>query len=62
LPVSITRFHFAISSLTHVTIEQQDAVLQLEYPTLADIKADLIANGLPVDHLLKLPKLIEHKS
>jgi hypothetical protein len=30
----------------HVTIEQQDAVLKLEYPTLEEIKADLIANGL----------------
>ena len=43
----------------HVAIEQQE-IIAMEYPTLEDIKADLIAHGLPIDHLLKMPKLIEH--
>jgi hypothetical protein len=41
-------------------VEQQDAVLLARYPTLDEIKADLIAHGLPIDHL-KAPQLIEHE-
>jgi hypothetical protein len=39
-------------------VEQED-ILTMKYPTLADIEADLIARGLPIDHL-RAPKLIEH--
>jgi hypothetical protein len=38
-------------------VEQQDVVTR-RYETLAEIKAELIANGLPIDHLSP-PKLIE---
>jgi len=38
-------------------VEQQD-IATMRYPTLAEIKAELIANGLPIDHLSP-PKLIE---
>jgi hypothetical protein len=43
----------------HIAVEQQD-VITMQNPTLEDIKADLIAHGLPIDHLLNVPKLIEH--
>ena len=43
----------------HIAVEQQD-VVRASYPTLEEVKADLIAHGLPIDHLLKMPKLIEH--
>jgi hypothetical protein len=41
----------------HVTVENQDT-LSMRYQTLDEIKQELIANGLPIDHLEK-PKLIE---
>jgi hypothetical protein len=37
---------------------EQDVTMQAEYPTLEEMKADLIAHDLPVDHL-EAPKLIE---
>jgi hypothetical protein len=43
----------------HVQIEQHDVTMR--YQTLDEIKAELIANGLPIDHL-EAPKLIEHES
>jgi hypothetical protein len=43
----------------HGTFEAQE-VIALQYPTLEEIKADLIARGLPIEHLLEVPKLIEH--
>jgi hypothetical protein len=43
----------------HVTFEAQE-VIAMQYPTLEEIKADLIARGLPIEHLLEVPKLIEH--
>ena len=42
----------------HIAVEQQE-VLRASYPTLEEVKADLIAHGLPIDHLLNMPKLIE---
>jgi hypothetical protein len=45
---------------THI-VEQQDAVILARYQTLDEIKAELIAHGLPIDHL-EAPKLIEHQS
>jgi hypothetical protein len=39
-------------------VEQED-IVTATYPTLADVKAALIARGLPIDHM-RLPKLIEH--
>ncbi len=44
-----------------LVVEQQDAVMLARYPTLDEIKADLIPHGLPIDHL-EAPKLIEHES
>jgi hypothetical protein len=44
----------------HVQIEQQDTLTK-RYQTLEEIKAELIANGLPIDHL-EAPKLIEDES
>jgi hypothetical protein len=41
----------------HVAVEQQET-LTMRYQTLEEIKAGLIANGLPIDHLAR-PKLIE---
>jgi hypothetical protein len=32
----------------------------MRYQTIDEIKAELIANGLPIDHL-EAPKLIEHE-
>jgi hypothetical protein len=38
-------------------VEQED-ILTMEYPTVADVEADLIALGIPIDHW-RAPKLIE---
>jgi hypothetical protein len=45
----------------HIAVELQEVITK-QYPTLEEIKADLIAHGLPIDHLLKVPKLIKHDS
>jgi hypothetical protein len=42
----------------HVTVEQQ-ADIATPYPTLEELEAALIAEGIPIDRL-KAPKLIEH--
>jgi hypothetical protein len=39
-------------------VEQED-ILTMEYPTLDDLEAELIAEGIPIDRL-RAPKLIEH--
>jgi len=39
-------------------VEQED-ILTMEYSTLADLKAAVIADGIPID-LLSAPKLIKH--
>jgi hypothetical protein len=44
----------------HDTLEQQE-VLAVQYKTLDEIKAELIARGLPIDHL-QAPKLIKPSS
>jgi esterase/lipase len=44
----------------HVALEQQD-VLAKKYQTIDEIKAELRAHGLPIDHLESPIKLIEHE-